>query len=103
MNIDEMLREGKLEQACPDCGRWEAAGAFCSWCSRPMVRTDWYRNGDAEQRAAGLPTAAPPDPPSEYRHSAAGWPPTWGPYPGERRPRDAGTPKTAVPSLWDAA
>uniref|UniRef100_A0A6M3ITY7 Uncharacterized protein n=1 Tax=viral metagenome TaxID=1070528 RepID=A0A6M3ITY7_9ZZZZ len=47
----EDLRRGRLEQACPECGRWEAAGAYCSACYRPMGPGDWYRNGDESRRA----------------------------------------------------
>ena len=43
------LQAGKLEQACP-CGRWEAAGAYCTGCSRPMTPAAWYSNGSAEGR-----------------------------------------------------
>ncbi len=44
------LQRGKLEQSCPDCGRWEAAGSYCSKCYRPMGAVDWYRNGDQTRR-----------------------------------------------------
>jgi len=47
----DALRHGRLEQACPECGRWEAAGAYCSACYRPMGSGDWYRNGDEDRRA----------------------------------------------------
>jgi hypothetical protein len=95
------LQAGKLEQMCPDCGRWSAATHYCSWCFRSMGPADWYRNGDKAQRAARMPKAAPANPPSEYRHSLSQWPPKWGPYPGEVRPqrvaRDAQTPLKAAP------
>jgi hypothetical protein len=52
MTTSEQLRAGKLEQACPACGRWEAAGGYCSGCSRPMASADWYPNGQAGRRAA---------------------------------------------------
>lgn len=52
------LREGKLEQACPTCGRWEAAGSYCSKCSRPMGPVDWYRNGDQDRRQSDARVAA---------------------------------------------
>ena len=50
-DIARKLHDGKLEQACPDCGRWEAAGSYCSGCDRPMGPDDWYRNGDEPHRA----------------------------------------------------
>jgi hypothetical protein len=81
----ELLQRGKLEQTCPDCGRWEAASYYCSWCARVMTAADWYRNGDKIQRAARMPKAAPANPPSEYRHSLLNWPKAWGKYPGEIR------------------
>jgi hypothetical protein len=79
------LQAGKLEQMCPDCGRWSAATHYCSWCFRPMGPDDWYRNGDQAQRAARMPMTVPANPPSEYRHSLASWPESWGAYPGEIR------------------
>lgn len=60
MNAEEIAlahHQGKLEQSCPDCGRWEAAGSYCSGCSRPMTATDWYRNGDATGRAVARQVA----------------------------------------------
>ncbi len=77
--MDDLSR-GLLEQACPDCGRWEAAGATCSWCGRPMTGADWYRNGDLARRRGVLPATAPADPPSEYR-DVIHWPQAWGPCP----------------------
>ena len=50
MTLDA-LQKGKLEQACPDCGVWEAAGFYCSGCERPMGPADWYPNGDPDRRA----------------------------------------------------
>ncbi len=84
-----LLQAGKLEQCCPSCGRWEAAGWACSWCSRPMSEADWYRNGDEAERAARMPASAPANPPSEYRRAfrpeyGDGWPPQWGPNPFEK-------------------
>ena len=49
--LAKKLLDGKLEQACPDCGRWEAAGSYCSGCDRRMGPDDWYRNGDETRRA----------------------------------------------------
>jgi hypothetical protein len=92
-DIAEALRAGKLEQTCRACGRTEAAGSYCSWCSRPMGPADWNRNGDAAERARRMPTTAPTNPPSEYRRTYRaeyrdGWPPAWGPNPYEAaRPR----------------
>jgi hypothetical protein len=91
-----LLQGGKLEQTCPDCGRWSAASSYCSWCFRAMSPTDWYRNGDPAERAARMPQTAPLNPPSEYRHSLSSWPKSWGKYPGKVRgpqaPRDGQTP-----------
>lgn len=50
-DVAKKLQDGKLEQACPDCGRWEAAGSYCSGCDRRMGPDDWYRNGDEKRRA----------------------------------------------------
>jgi hypothetical protein len=50
MTAADDLQRGRLEQACA-CGRWEAAGAYCSGCLRPMTATDWYPNGDLIRRA----------------------------------------------------
>jgi predicted Fe-S protein YdhL (DUF1289 family) len=49
--VAELFHAGHLEQACPDCGRWEAAGSYCAGCDRPMGPADWYSNGDLERRA----------------------------------------------------
>lgn len=83
------------EQMCPNCGRWEAAHRYCSWCFRPMTEADWYRNGDATERQSRMPKEAPADPPLEYIHSANHWPKTWGPYPRQRRASAGGTPVNA--------
>ncbi len=61
MTPDEIalaLQRGKLEQACPVCGRWEAAGGHCSKCFRVMGPDDWYPNGDLGRRALARQTAA---------------------------------------------
>lgn len=34
-------REGRREQRCPDCGREEAGGAYCTGCLRPVHPDDW--------------------------------------------------------------
>jgi len=52
VGIDRELRDGRLEQCCPTCGRWEAAGPYCTWCSRPSDPMTWYRNADVVRRAA---------------------------------------------------
>ncbi len=57
-DISERLRAGKLEQACPDCGVWEAAGAYCTGCYRPMGPDDWYSNGDETRRRVAHQRAA---------------------------------------------
>ena len=49
--LAKKLQDGKLEQACADCGRWESAGWYCSGCDRRMGPDDWYPNGNAERRA----------------------------------------------------
>jgi hypothetical protein len=101
-DVREALQAGKLEMTCPACGRWSAADWACSWCFRVMTpAAEWYRNGKQEQRAARMPTTAPANPPSEYRDAAAKWPKTWGPYPGQTRPKAVGallTPVNAVPA-----
>ena len=33
--------EGRREQRCPDCGREEVGGSYCTACSRPMHPDDW--------------------------------------------------------------
>lgn len=53
-----VLRNSKLEQSCPDCGRWEAAGSYCSGCYRPMTAADWYPNGTKDARAVAHQRAA---------------------------------------------
>lgn len=91
-DITELLRAGKLEQTCRDCGRCEAAGRTCSWCARRMGPDDWYRNGNADERARRMPDVAPVDPPVEFRRTyrpqyGDGWPPAWGPNPFEEAAR----------------
>jgi hypothetical protein len=65
MTTAEDLQRGRLEQACPDCGRWEAAGSYCSGCDRAMGPDDWYPNGSAAGRARARQKAplAPRTPP----------------------------------------
>lgn len=93
MTTVELLQAGRLEQTCPTCGRCESAGAYCSWCTRPMGETDWYLPGRGRgQHEARLPAIAPADPPTEYRHAyqprdGTGWPPAWGPNPYQKPPR----------------
>lgn len=50
-DLDARLRGRKLEQSCPNCARWEAAGPYCTGCLRPMLSSDWYRNGDVLKRS----------------------------------------------------
>jgi len=41
------------EQKCPDCGREEAAGSYCSFCRRRMGIDDWFhKEATPAQRAA---------------------------------------------------
>lgn len=48
-----------LEQACPECGTWEAAGFHCTWCYLPTGPEDWYPWGsDTARRAAARASAA---------------------------------------------
>lgn len=95
-DVQAQLQAGKLEQTCGECGRWSAATHYCSWCFLPMGPADWYRNNDKAQRTARMPKTAPANPPSEYRHSLASWPESWGAYPGEiRGPRAVQTPVKA--------
>lgn len=60
MTPDELAlahQRGKLEQSCPDCGRWEAASASCSKCFRAMGPADWYPNGDRTRRGVARQNA----------------------------------------------
>lgn len=100
--IDDLMRAGKLETTCPDCGRWSAAVWRCSWCYRALGPEHWYRNGDQAQRAARMPTTAPANPPSEYRHSVRDWPTHWGPYPGQARGEAVRVAQTPVKRGSDA-
>jgi hypothetical protein len=59
------LQRGRLEQSCP-CGRWEAAGAYCSKCYRPMGSADYYVNGDLKRRGAGR-QEPPPSPTTPHK------------------------------------
>ncbi len=99
MNDDDatrrLLQDGKLEKMCRACGRWEAASPRCSWCYAPVPASDWYRNGDAAERAARLPVTAPANPPTEYR-SSADWPATWGPNPHHKPASPARAPIGAL-------
>jgi len=90
----KLLHEGRLEQMCETCGRWEAAGYGCSYCGREMGPTDWYHNNDLAERRSRLPLVAPVDPPPEYRRAIGaegegGWPAQWGPSPYVKKPRGA--------------
>lgn len=54
---DDLFRAGRLSQVCPDCGRAEAAGSYCTGCLRPMAAADWRRvrsEGRAAASAKGL-------------------------------------------------
>jgi hypothetical protein len=81
------ISRGQMEQTCPDCGRWQAASYYCSWCFRVMRPVDYYRNpksADAKSvRAARMPATVPANPPPEYRRSQRDWPKAWGEWPGE--------------------
>jgi len=50
-HLDE-LRKGKLEQTCPTCHQWEAAGPYCSRCWAATGPDCWYGNGDQAERMA---------------------------------------------------
>jgi hypothetical protein len=52
VSVEELLREGRLSQACPSCGRHEAAGSYCSGCFRPMTAEDWQRGDVSEAQIA---------------------------------------------------
>jgi hypothetical protein len=90
------LLKGRLEQMCPDCGRWEAAHRYCSWCLRRMGPDDWYRNSDLEQRHGRMPKSCPARPPSEYLNQERDWPKAWGPYPRQKPLRRRVTPIPAA-------
>jgi hypothetical protein len=95
--IQKLLEAGKLEQTCRACGRWEAAGFYCTWCAATIDHADWYWNGAADERAARMPKTAPENPPSEYLNSLRDWPAAWGPYPRRvRGPRALGAPAEGV-------
>jgi hypothetical protein len=94
---DLLLQRSRLEQTCRACGRWEAAGFFCSWCGSATGPADWYRNDDAEQREARMPKTAPAVPPSEYL-SERDWPKAWGRFPRQKPLRQSHTPETAADS-----
>ncbi len=49
------LEAGRLEQRCPDCGRAEAAGYYCTGCGRVTTEADWYPNGTRPQAPRHLP------------------------------------------------
>lgn len=70
MNADaetaRLLQAGRLEQRCPDCGRDEAAGYYCSGCARPTGPAEWYRPVPPPLRAASLARA------TAARHKAPG-------------------------------
>ena len=83
-DVAKKLQDGKLEQACPDCGRWEAAGSYCSGCDRPMGPDDWYGNGDLTRRAVA-------------RHAATEKAQTRG-----KRPRGRPRAELDSPGLWPA-
>lgn len=54
MNPDTLalLQAGKLEQACPVCGTREAAGYYCSKCSRPTGPDDWRPTARSDAQMA---------------------------------------------------
>jgi hypothetical protein len=60
-----------LEQLCPDCGRLEAAGGFCSGCYRRMGPTDWRKAELSDAQRAGLARLNERRSPSEKSRSAA--------------------------------
>jgi hypothetical protein len=47
-----------LEQACFDCGRWEAAHWYCSGCFLPTGPDDWYPWGSDTARRQAARAAA---------------------------------------------
>ena len=49
-----LLQAGRLEQVCPDCGRREAAGHYCTGCARPTGSAEWYKPEASASRAASL-------------------------------------------------
>ena len=48
---------GRREQRCPDCGREEAGGGYCTGCHRPVHPDDWT-NDTAKARAGRTAAAA---------------------------------------------
>jgi len=85
----KLLRAGKLEQSCPDCGRWSAASRCCSWCFRPMGPNDWYADRDLTERRARRPSRPPANPPCEDLVSRLHWHRKWPAfnYPGKTPPQ----------------
>jgi hypothetical protein len=65
---------------CPNCGRMEVTGSYCTFCFRPTDGESGF--------PASHPTMAYGQPrdraidyiPREYR-GASQWPEVWGPYP----------------------
>ena len=53
-DMRRQIQAAKLEQTCPDCGRTEAAGYYCSLCCRITGPEDWQptKRSDAQRAAA---------------------------------------------------
>lgn len=81
-----------LEQSCSRCGRFEAAGSYCSWCGLAMTEADWYPTTEAADRRV-VPATRPDDPPMEFLKSQRDWPPQWGPFPATREIGDPPPPE----------
>jgi hypothetical protein len=84
--LSRQLQSGALEQMCRVCGRWEAAGDYCSWCLSPTGPADWYRNSRKDERRMWMPKDRPASLAPEYL-SEAHWPKSWGQMPRQRPPR----------------
>ena len=44
------MERGKLDQVCPACGLWEAAGSYCTRCLFITGPETYYLKGDVAER-----------------------------------------------------
>lgn len=47
-DLEPLLVAGRLSQSCEPCGITEAAGFYCSRCSRQTGPSDWFRGERSE-------------------------------------------------------